>query len=208
MPLVSSGEISIGGSTTNRSINLELGRSATATSSLGETALRNLAGVSSGAISLSSFYGKSSLAAVLNAYGDASGIYLSDYYFNSYSYYSESSVDIVLNSNGTAQYRYGNSAVLTTNFTSFTWKTGGGAVGDYYARVTGFSGAWHSAPSNNALHSLSTTRQWMVLATANGNPASGSAGASGTLEICNSAGSVLASRSFSLYAEAINGTPF
>ena len=59
MPLVSSGSISIGGTTTNRSINLELSRSATATSSLNETELRNLAGVSSGTISLSNFYGKS-----------------------------------------------------------------------------------------------------------------------------------------------------
>ena len=59
MALVSSGTISIGGTTTNRSINLELSRSATATSSLNETDLRNLAGVSSGTISLSNFYGKS-----------------------------------------------------------------------------------------------------------------------------------------------------
>ena len=59
MALVSSGTISIGGTTTNRSINLELGRSATATSSLNETALRNLASVSSGTISLSDFHGKS-----------------------------------------------------------------------------------------------------------------------------------------------------
>ena len=59
MTLASSGTISIGGSTANRSINLELGRSATATSSLGETSLRTLAGVSSGAISLSNFHGKS-----------------------------------------------------------------------------------------------------------------------------------------------------
>lgn len=62
MPLVTSGSISIGGSTSGSSINLELGRSATATSSLGESALRTLAGVSSGAISLSNFYGKSSLS--------------------------------------------------------------------------------------------------------------------------------------------------
>lgn len=60
MPLVTSGEISIGGTATNRSINLELTRAAGATSSLGETALRTLAGVASGAISMSNFYGKSS----------------------------------------------------------------------------------------------------------------------------------------------------
>jgi hypothetical protein len=53
--------MSIGGSTSTRSINLELGRAAGATSSLGETALRTLAGVSSGAISISNFYGKSSV---------------------------------------------------------------------------------------------------------------------------------------------------
>ena len=60
MALVTSGAISIGGTTTNRSINLEISRSATATSSLGETDLRTLAGVSSGAISMSDFYGASS----------------------------------------------------------------------------------------------------------------------------------------------------
>ena len=59
MALASSGTLSIGGSTSNRSINLELDRSATATSSLGESTLRTLAGVSSGAISISDFYGAS-----------------------------------------------------------------------------------------------------------------------------------------------------
>jgi len=59
MPLNPSGQISIGGSTVGQSINLELGRAATATSSLNESALRTLAGVPSGAISLSNFYGKS-----------------------------------------------------------------------------------------------------------------------------------------------------
>ena len=59
MTLASSGTISIGGTTATRSINLELGRSATATSSLGETALRALANDTSGAISMSTFRGKS-----------------------------------------------------------------------------------------------------------------------------------------------------
>mgnify|MGYP003113739179 FL=1 len=59
MALASSGSISIGGTTANRSINLELGRSATATSSLGESALRALANDTSGAISMSTFRGKS-----------------------------------------------------------------------------------------------------------------------------------------------------
>ena len=59
MALAGSGTISIGGSTATRSINLELGRSATATSNMGETDLRSLAGVSSGAISMDDFYGAS-----------------------------------------------------------------------------------------------------------------------------------------------------
>lgn len=59
MTLATSGSISIGGSTVGRSINLELGRSATATSSLGEAALRSLAKDTSGAISMSTFRGKS-----------------------------------------------------------------------------------------------------------------------------------------------------
>jgi len=59
MTLATSGQIAIGGTWTTRSINLELGRSATATSSLGESALRNLANDTSGAISMSTFHGKS-----------------------------------------------------------------------------------------------------------------------------------------------------
>lgn len=59
MTLAASGLISLGGSTSTRSINLELGRAATAQISLGETAVRTLAGVATGAISVNNFYGKS-----------------------------------------------------------------------------------------------------------------------------------------------------
>lgn len=53
MPLPGSGSISIS------QISVELGRASTATTSLGESAARSLAGVASGAISMSNFYGKS-----------------------------------------------------------------------------------------------------------------------------------------------------
>lgn len=63
MTMVSSGPISLGGNATsgglNQSINIELGRAATDSINLNESAVRTLAGVSSGAISLSNFYGKS-----------------------------------------------------------------------------------------------------------------------------------------------------
>ena len=62
MALASSGSISIGGSTSGRSINLELNRSATASSNLNESALRSLAQRSSGSVALSHFHGKSNVA--------------------------------------------------------------------------------------------------------------------------------------------------
>ena len=60
MTLASSGIMSLGGSTATRSVNLELGRSATASINMNETAVRSLAGVSSGSYGINSFYGKSS----------------------------------------------------------------------------------------------------------------------------------------------------
>lgn len=66
MTMNSSGPISLGGSTAGQSINLENGFSATAQVSLNDTAVRNLAGVPSGAITMpTNFYGKSNRA-VLN----------------------------------------------------------------------------------------------------------------------------------------------
>ncbi|GEM_PF-4869701 len=59
MALASSGTMSIGGTSTNRSINVELGLAQNANSSLGQTSFRNLAGVASGAIQMSDFYGAS-----------------------------------------------------------------------------------------------------------------------------------------------------
>jgi hypothetical protein len=73
MTLAASGTMSIGGSTSTRSINLELGRSATATSSMGESALRTLAGVPSGAISMSNFYGKSNFTPTTSTRTSGSG---------------------------------------------------------------------------------------------------------------------------------------
>jgi hypothetical protein len=69
MALNSSGPISLGGSTVGQSINLELGVSATAEASINSTAFRNLAGVSSGQISIANFYGKSSVSYFIGIYG-------------------------------------------------------------------------------------------------------------------------------------------
>lgn len=56
MTLQSSGAISLS------NVSVELGRSAPATTSLGEAAVRTLAGVASGPISLSNLYGKSNVS--------------------------------------------------------------------------------------------------------------------------------------------------
>ena len=60
MPLAASGEMSLGGSTSNRSVNIELEVSATALISMNDTAVRTLADKTTpaSAISMSDFYGK------------------------------------------------------------------------------------------------------------------------------------------------------
>jgi hypothetical protein len=64
MTILGSGIISLGGATTGRSVNIELGRSATASINMNESAVRTLAGAASGAISFSNFYNKSAFAKI------------------------------------------------------------------------------------------------------------------------------------------------
>lgn len=61
MALNASGQLSMGGATVGESINLELNLAATAQIGLDDAAVRTLAGVSTGAIALNNFYGKSNL---------------------------------------------------------------------------------------------------------------------------------------------------
>jgi hypothetical protein len=59
MPLASSGYIRMGGTDTDRSVNIQLGRAATATISFGEAAVRTLTGRSTGSVILpNDFWGK------------------------------------------------------------------------------------------------------------------------------------------------------
>lgn len=60
MPLNTSGQLSLGGATTGESVNLELGKSATATISMNDGDVRTLVNIASGVIRLpTDFYGKS-----------------------------------------------------------------------------------------------------------------------------------------------------
>ena len=208
MPLNTSGPISIGGSTTGQSINLELGRAATASSNLNETALRNLAGKASGIIKLSDFYGKSNLAASLPDAGVTSGwIELIWLFFDLYAGYGEAFVDIVLNSDGTGAYRYGDVNTPATNISSFTWKTGGGSAGDYYAHMaapTGDAFTSGSSATGTAL-ALSTTRQWVLLSTNSVNPSTAAKYLTSTLQIRRADGSALVSKNVSMDASVTLG---
>lgn len=60
MALCASGTMSLGGTTTGRSVNCELGCSGTAAICMNRSDVRTLAGKASGAIAMSDFYGKSS----------------------------------------------------------------------------------------------------------------------------------------------------
>jgi len=73
MTLASSGFISLGGSTANRSVNVELGNSPTASITYPSTATRTLTGISSGALVLpNSFWGKSAVTISLSELQDRS----------------------------------------------------------------------------------------------------------------------------------------
>lgn len=125
MTLASSGEMSIGGTTANRSINLELGLSATANSSLNQTNFRSLAGVASGQISMSNFYGKSaitiSLASLTSVFGTA---------YPGQTAYAES----IWNTNGTLQEGTSSSGIQSSGNWASPTTTGIGS--GYWVRFT------------------------------------------------------------------------
>ena len=72
MTLNASGTISLGGSTTGQSVELELGESGTAAITMNDSNFRGLAGVASGTISLSSLYSKSASGSVTFTSGSGS----------------------------------------------------------------------------------------------------------------------------------------
>jgi len=127
MTLATSGEISIGGTTANRSINLELGLSATANSSLNQTNFRSLAGVTGDAtqISMSNFYGKSaitiSLASLTSVFGTA---------YPGQTAYAES----IWNTNGTLQEGTSSSGIQRSGNWASPTTTGIGS--GYWVRFT------------------------------------------------------------------------
>jgi len=101
MTMVSTGPISLGGTATsgglNQSVNVELGRSGTATINMNESAVRTLAGVPSGAISMNNFYGKSNRSTASFTY--ASNTQQASLNITSLSGYVAGSTDITITVN-------------------------------------------------------------------------------------------------------------
>jgi hypothetical protein len=158
MTLAASGEMSIGGSTSTRSINLELGRAAGATSSLGETALRTLAGVASGAISMSNFYGKANFTVAYSA--GFTNSYILDYLY----YQGEpASVGIRWNADATISFFFYSSGY---NNSGETWgsPTTSGIGSNYWIRFTRTATNGFGSPTAAASSTASTG--WMLLSTA------------------------------------------
>ena len=120
MTMVSSGPISLGGTATtsglNQSVNVELGRAGTASINMNESAVRTLAAVPSGAISMSNFYGKSNRVALSFTF-------------------SSSTADASLNLSSIGGYRAGTSDItVTINSGVYLYAT---STGGYGLNLTG-----------------------------------------------------------------------
>lgn len=142
MTLPSSGAISLS------QVNTELGRSSTATISLGESAVRTLAGVASGAISMSNLYGKSAVSFSPDG-GTSSGsaVYLSMYGS------LNASITITCSTNATWTYSgYGADSISVSN--------GGAATSITFYLSTSYYGA--TATYNLSATAGGVTRYWTV----------------------------------------------
>ena len=152
MTLNSSGPISLGGSTAGQSINLELGKSATATVSLNDTDVRTLAGVASGAIVMpTNFYGKSSVV-----------ISITDQNISSFSVYPD--VAETVYSIGGPLGQDGKVYEITT-YSGYSeleqWCTPTSEASNYEVFATIVSGSLTSGPTGSWV-ALNFTRQWSV----------------------------------------------
>ena len=156
MTLNSSGPISLGGSTAGQSINLELGKAATATVSLNDTDVRTLAGVASGAIIVpTNFYGKSAVTITISNQSisdlDASAAYA--YYF--------------LTAGGQVEQSTQAGGTGPTNLQQ--WCTPTSQASNYEALITVTSGALSGGSGTGTWLALSTTRNWYVEEFTSGN---------------------------------------
>lgn len=124
------------------------------------------------------------------------------FYFEDWPAESQSAVYYRLNSNGSGLIRFFDNQTGDNDFT-WTWLQSGSAS-DYTARFDLSSGTLYSSSATGTDLSLSSTREWIVLAEATlGVP--DIQAATGTLVIKDSGGSTLISRPLTLTATAQKG---
>lgn len=172
MALPASGEISMS------QVNVELGLGSTALVSLNDTAVRTLAGVASGQISLDSLHGKSNLSSTMSA---VSG---NDFAISP----SNAACTLTLSNAGTWTCVGGGSG---------TWR-GGGASSAYECRMTTVSGSLTSGTVGSWLN-LGTSQSWSRNESRDGYYTSTY---TGTLEIRLAASPFTVLSSTSVYLEA------
>ena len=183
MTLNTSGPISLGGSTTGQSINLELGRSATAQVSLNESAVRTLAGVPSGAIVMpTDFYGKSNIVYRLD-----SGNYLD------FAIGVDAQTTITVGSNGELAVTTFNSGVPAF----YNWITPTATASTHFVRMTPTSGSFNGS-SVGVWLPLTSNEAWNVY-----QGSLGLTSATGTLAISTNSGgtNIVASATITLRAQ-------
>lgn len=144
MTLQSSGAISLA------NVNVELGRSSTAQISMNESAVRSLAGVPSGAIKMSDFYGKSSATIFIQ----------NESIFDFTGGARQATTGYRLTSTGAVQY-----LINATWTTLYNWVSPTSAAGDYEVIVNNVSGSGLTTGTVGSYEALTTTRQWTLIAT-------------------------------------------
>jgi hypothetical protein len=149
MTICASGEISLGGSTTGRSVNLELGRSATAAICMNEAAVRCLAAKNSGAISMSDFYNRTRPPTTIGQ------VYEGGYYTGVINIGSNVCYYMIIAPNATG---CAVCAWKTTNTTSFSDSTVNGFLNTYAA----LANASHPAGNFTATRTIGGYTDWYL----------------------------------------------
>jgi len=177
MTLASSGFISLGGSTANRSVNVELGNSPTASITYPSTATRTLTGVSSGALVLpNSFWGKSAVTISLSELQDRS---LQEF-FGGYGY-----ITLTFNTNGTwSCVGSASGTIASGNWASPTTSGVGSLYWIRWTRTASTLGGGSSTPSSGWL-ALDAAR---TITVTNNGTSGGYVDSTYTLEIATDSG--------------------
>ena len=160
MALVTTGEISMGGNVSGRSINLELGRTASTTISLNETQSRTLAGIptNGSTISLASFYGKANFTVAYNSLYISNGAVFDDLYTDG----STGTVGLRWNANGTMDYFNFDSGYTSMGYWGSPTTTGIGS--NYWIRFT--RTATNSFGTPTAATNSTASTGWLQLSSA------------------------------------------